>query len=279
MEQKRRQVAWRDERPRRQKKRVARRRRIMIAYMVRGIVAVILAVMVLLMICGCLYIKDFFRGDKDTDRKAESDKGTVSHVEEETETIGEIKEDTRYKIMLDAGHGGTDGGTEKQAAVEKDINLAIVLEMKELLENKSIRVALTRDRDVFMSLEDRVRAAEEAGADLFLSVHCNYYEKDSSISGLECYYCKGASEGRDYAEKIITEIEERGNIVSRNAKPADYYVLKNTSIPAVLVEVGYLSNYNERTNLMTEEYQERIAIELVEGVVKGFESKSNHLSV
>lgn len=279
MEQKRRQVVWRDERPRQQKKRIARRRRIMIAYMVRGIVVVILAVMVLLMICGCLYIKDFFLGDKDTDRKAESDRGTVSHVEEESEPIGEIKKDTRYKIMLDAGHGGADGGTEKQAAVEKDINLAIVLEMKELLENKNIRVALTRDRDVFMSLEDRVRAAEEADADLFLSVHCNYYEKDSSISGLECYYCKGASEGRDYAEKIITEIEERGNIVSRNAKPADYYVLKNTSIPAVLVEVGYLSNYNERTNLMTEEYQERIAIELVEGVVKGFESKSNHLSV
>lgn len=279
MEQKRRQVVWRDERPRQQKKRIARRRRIMIAYMVRGIVVVILAVMVLLMICGCLYIKDFFLGDKDTDRKAESDRGTVSHVEEETDPIGEIKEDTRYKIMLDAGHGGADGGTGKQAAVEKDINLVIVLEMKELLENKNIRVALTRDRDVFMSLEDRVRAAEEADADLFLSVHCNYYEKDSSISGLECYYCKGASEGRDYAEKIITEIEERGNIVSRNAKPADYYVLKNTSIPAVLVEVGYLSNYNERTNLMTEEYQERIAIELVEGVVKGFESKSNHLSV
>ena len=98
-------------------------------------------------------------------------------------------------------------------------------------------------------------------------------------SRLECYYCKGASEGRYYAEKIITEIEERGNIVSRNAKPADYYVLKNTSIPAVLVEVGYLSNYNERTDLMSEEYQERIAIELVEGIVKGFEGKSNHLSV
>lgn len=61
MEQKRRQVAWRDENPRRQKKRIARRRRIMIAYMVRGIVVVVLAVMVLLMICGCLYIKDFFK--------------------------------------------------------------------------------------------------------------------------------------------------------------------------------------------------------------------------
>ena len=184
MEQKRRQVAWRDESPRRQKKRIARRRSIMIAYMVRGLVVVVLAVMVLLMICGCLYIKDFFQGDKDTGRKAESDRGAVSHIEEETEPIRENKEDTRYKIILDAGHGGADGGTEKQAAVEKDINLAIVLEMKELLENKNIHVALTRDRDVFMSLEDRVQAAEEEGADLFLSVHCNYYEKVSSISVL-----------------------------------------------------------------------------------------------
>lgn len=279
MEQKRRQAAWREESPRRQKKRIAKRRRIMLAYMVRGIVVVVLAVMVLLMICGCLYIKDFFQGDKNTGRKAESERGAVSHIEEEAEPVRENQEADRYKIILDAGHGGADGGTEKQAAVEKDINFAIVLEMKELLENKGIRVALTRDRDVFMSLEDRVRAAEEEGADLFLSVHCNYYEKDSSISGLECYYCKGASEGRYYAEKIITEIEERGNIVSRNAKPANYYVLKNTGIPAVLVEVGYLSNDNERRNLITEEYQGRIAIELVEGVMKGLEGKSSNISV
>ena len=96
----------------------------------------------------------------------------------------------------------------EQAATEKEINLAVVLKLKELLEEQGIRVVLTRDKDIFMKLEERVQIANGERADLFISIHCNYYEKDSSIYGLECYYCKSGEEGKHYAEKIMETIEE-----------------------------------------------------------------------
>ena len=237
--------------------------------------AAVLAVMILLMICGCLYIWDFFRRNENesSTQKADAVRETISGVEED-ELDADLSGEENHMVVLDAGHGGEDGGTVEQAATEKEINLAVVLKLKELLEEQGIRVVLTRDKDIFMKLEERVQIANGEKADLFISIHCNYYEKDSSIYGLECYYCKSGEEGKHYAEKIMETIEESKNIVSRNVKPADYYILKNTTVPAVLVEIGYLSNYNERNQLMSEEYQEKLAGELVKGIVKGMEEKT-----
>lgn len=275
MVQKRRQPAWKTENQRKRSKKIARKRRRVIAYTVRGIMAAVLAVMILLMICGCLYIRDFFRRNENesSTQKADAVRVTISGVEED-ELDADLSGEENHMVVLDAGHGGEDGGTVEQAATEKEINLAVVLKLKELLEEQGIRVVLTRDKDIFMKLEERVQIANGEKADLFISIHCNYYEKDSSIYGLECYYCKSGEEGKHYAEKIMETIKESENIVSRNVKPADYYILKNTTVPAVLVEIGYLSNYNERNQLMSEEYQEKLAGELVKGIVKGMEEKT-----
>ena len=275
MVQKRRQPAWKTENQRKRSKKIARKRRRVMAYTVRGIMAAVLAVMILLMICGCLYIRDFFRRNENesSTQKADVVRETISGVEED-ELDADLSGEENHMVVLDAGHGGEDGGTVEQAATEKEINLAVVLKLKELLEEQGIRVVLTRDKDIFMKLEERVQIANGEKADLFISIHCNYYEKDSSIYGLECYYCKSGEEGKHYAEKIMETIEESKNIVSRNVKPADYYILKNTTVPAVLVEIGYLSNYNERNQLMSEEYQEKLAGELVKGIVKGMEERT-----
>lgn len=274
MEQRRRQPVWKAGSRRKREKRIARLRWRIIAYTVRGIVAAVLAVMLLLMVCGCLYIRDFFRKDhKDSALKADSVREAVPGVEENKPDT-EFPEQEKYTVVLDAGHGGEDGGTVEQTATEKEINLAVVLKMRELLENQGIRVVLTREKDIFMKLEERVRVANGEKADLFVSIHCNYYEKDSSIYGLECYYCKGAEEGKYYAERILETIEKSGEIVSRNVKPSGYYILKNTTVPAVLVEAGYLSNYNERNQLISGEYQGKLSQELVEGIVEGLEGKA-----
>lgn len=274
MEQRRRQPVWKAESRRKREKRIARLRRRIIAYTVRGIVAAVLAVMLLLMVCGCLYIRDFFRKDhKDSALKADSVREAVPGVEENKPDT-EFPEQEKYTVVLDAGHGGEDGGTVEQTATEKEINLAVVLKMRELLENQGICVVLTREQDIFIKLEERVRVANGEKADLFVSIHCNYYEKDSSIYGLECYYYKGAEGGKYYAERILDTIEKSGEIVSRNAKPSGYYILKNTTVPAVLVETGYLSNYNERNQLISGEYQGKLAQELVEGIVEGLEGKA-----
>lgn len=274
MEQRRRQPVWKAESRRKREKRIARLRRRIIAYTVRGIVAAVLAVMLLLMVCGCLYIRDFFRkGHKDSALKADSVREAVPGVEENKPDT-EFPEQEKYTVVLDAGHGGEDGGTVEQTVTEKEINLAVVLKIRELLENQGICVVLTREQDIFIKLEERVRVANGEKADLFVSIHCNYYEKDSSIYGLECYYCKGAEDGKYYAERILDTIEKSGEIVSRNAKPSGYYILKNTTVPAVLVETGYLSNYNERNQLISGEYQGKLAQELVEGIVEGLEGKA-----
>ena len=275
MVQKRRQPAWKIENQRKRSKKITRQRHRVIACIVRGIMVTALAVVILLMICGCLYIREFFRRNENESsaQKADAVRETVSSVEED-ELDADLSGEENHMVVLDAGHGGEDGGTVEQAATEKEINLAVVLKLKELLEEQGIRVVLTRDKDIFMKLEERVQIANGEKADLFISIHCNYYEKDSSIYGLECYYCKSAEEGKHYAEKIMETIEESENIVSRNVKPADYYILKNTTVSAVLVETGYLSNYNERNQLMSEEYQEKLAGELVKGIVKGLEEKT-----
>ena len=222
MEQRRRKPVWKAENWRKREKRIARLRRRIIAYTVRGIVTAVLAVMLLLMACGCLYIRDFFcKDNKDTALKADSVREAVPDVEENKPDTN-FPEQEKYTVVLDAGHGGEDGGTVEQAAVEKEINLAVVLKMRELLENQGIRVILTREQDMFMKLEERVQVANGEKADLFVSIHCNYYEKDNSIYGLECYYCKGAEEGKYYAERILDTIEKSEEIVSRNAKPSGY---------------------------------------------------------
>lgn len=225
--------------------------------------------MLFLMLCGCLYIRDFFR-----ENKAASPSNSTPESLSTPEPSAQ-KTAAPYTIILDAGHGGNDSGTIEQSTAEKDINLSIALKMKELLEQKNIQVILTRDKDIFMELEERTEIAKNEEADLFLSIHCNYYEDDSSIRGLECYYSQDSSDGEYYAEKLIESLEEKGDILSRNAKPAEYFVLKNTNIPSVLVETGYLSNYADRKDLTSQNYQEKLAAELVEGILKGLRDKKS----
>lgn len=152
MEQRRRQPVWKAESRRKREKRIARLRRRIIAYTVRGIVAAVLAVMLLLMVCGCLYIRDFFRkNNRDTALKADPVREAVPGAEENKPDT-DFPEQEKYTVVLDAGHGGEDGGTVEQTAMEKEINLAVVLKMRELLENQGIRVVLTREQDTFPTI-------------------------------------------------------------------------------------------------------------------------------
>lgn len=101
----------------------------------------------------------------------------------------------------------------------------------------------------------------------FVSIHCNYFEEDASVSGLECYYFEESDCGKQCAEKILETIADGGNVKTRNVKESDFYVLKRTKTPAVLVELGYLSNTKECRLLSEKEYQETLAEELVKGIL------------
>lgn len=249
---------------------------------------VLLSMMITLMVCGVIFIYERVSGNIVFGEIAEANAGKKKQSNTTEGFWNEYKEEEDkpseygdYCIVLDAGHGGSDGGTlaedvlsengRRMDIVEKDINLSVVLYMKALLEEQGVEVILTRESDETLSLDERVRIANSVESDLFVSIHCNYYEEDASISGLESYYFEGSDSGKRCAEKILEKVESGGKIKTRNAKESDFYVLKRTKIPAVLVELGYLSNTKECLLLAEKEYRETMAKELVAGILEVLE--------
>lgn len=226
----------------RKKLRKRKIKRLMIAYLLRAIVILIPIIMMILIVCGCLYIYESFTKEDEkinkytdiyTDRNAGNNTAPVTSIEN---TAPEVC------IVVDAGHGGSDGGTVSGKAVEKDINLSVALKLKAILENDNIEVILTRSSDENKSLAERTSVANGSNADFFISLHCNYYEKDAQIAGLECYYNNSnAAESKGYAESIINAVSLSEDIETRYAKTESYYVLRNTQMPA-----GYLRRSNRR---------------------------------
>ncbi|MCD8067820.1 MAG: N-acetylmuramoyl-L-alanine amidase, partial [Lachnospiraceae bacterium] len=129
------------------------------------------------------------------------------------------------------------------------------------------QVLLTRTSDENLDLEERAALANDGGADYFISLHCNYYEDSSSIRGLECYYYTGASDGGLLADSILQYIDEYTQIETRKTGEQDLSVLRNTTMTAVLIEMGYLSNAQECSMLSSESYQEELAQAIAEGIL------------
>ena len=220
----------------------------------------------------CLYIRDCFRQIETISASNNFSELIIEDGEWQStkETEPEISGGRQSEgpcVVLDAGHGGNDGGTYYKDVVEKDINLAVVLYLKEILEENEVEVILTRSSDEYMSLEERTTFANQTEADLFVSIHCNYYEGASSIYGVECYYYPGSDSGKQSAEAVLDALEEYDGIRVRESKEEDYYVLKNTGMTAISVEIGYLSNKSERQNLNSADYQQMLAEGLAQGIL------------
>ena len=251
----------------RKKLRKRKIKRLMIAYLLRTIVILIPIIMMILMVCGCLYIYERFTKEDEkantytdlyTDRNAGNDAAPVASAENNA---------PEFCVVVDAGHGGSDGGTVSGKAVEKDINLSVAWKLKAILENNKIEVILTRSSDEKISLAERTSVANGSNADFFISLHCNFYEKDARIAGLECYYNNSnETESKGYAESIIDAVSLSEDIETRYAKTEGYYVLRNTQMPAVLVEMGFLSNDSESQKLLDDDYQESLAQRIAEGI-------------
>lgn len=258
--------------------RTYKRKNKVIINLVRGGILLVLLLFSCLLGCGIAYIYGLFTKD-DSVSVYSNNNIKVSGGQDESENDllitkepDNVNEPTKYEpdvvcVVLDAGHGGTDQGTSKGNVLEKDINLEVTLKIKKLLENNGIKVILTRDNDRSIGLEERAALANENNADLFISIHCNYFEGSSDVSGLECYYNPSSTEGKVYAESIISACENSERIHVRNAKPEDFSVLRNTKMPAVLIEIGFMSNYAELINLTDESYQTHLAEKITEGIL------------
>ncbi|MCG8539445.1 MAG: N-acetylmuramoyl-L-alanine amidase [Clostridia bacterium] len=145
-------------------------------------------------------------------------------------------------IILDPGHGGWDLGAVSMGIKKKDLNLKIAARLYFLLQNRGIKVKMTRTDDSYIFLGDRVRMANNLKADIFISIHCNA-ASSTKANGIETLYYPGSTKGKALAEEIQLKLVDKLKREDRGIKTRDdFFILKYTSIPAVLIECGFLTN-------------------------------------
>ena len=180
-------------------------------------------------------------------------------------------------ILIDAGHGGWDSGAISGNTEEKNINLEISKKLQSYLEQADATVFMTRidDAKVAQSKKDdmysRKLIAERSKADVFISIHQNFMSI-SSIHGAQVFYYRGSENSKHLAECIQNEI--KAFVINNNTfvpkENESYYVLRQTPMPAVIVECGYITNQIEKQQLLNPDYQERVAWAIYMGIVDYF---------
>lgn len=195
---------------------------------------------------------------------------------------GKVKSGDSYTVVLDAGHGGPDGGAvgARTGVKEAGLNLAVTFLVRDELVKRGVNVVLTRGGSDALGdtkrkdMAERKRIMNDADADAVVSIHMNKF-KDASISGPMAFFMKGF-EGKE-AEKLASSVIEsmcaaigRGK---RPANPADYFMIRECTAPGVLVECGFLSNSQDEALLSDEEHQKKLALGIAQGVVNYLNSR------
>lgn len=179
-------------------------------------------------------------------------------------------------IVIDPGHGGSDPGTisANLKMHESEIVLDISMRYNKLLTEAGFRTYMTRvdnlNKSLKLSLQERVDVANSLNADLFISIHANSFTSNT-VNGIETFYYSADTSGKKLAEMFQTEMIKDLNMTNRGAKPGDLFVLKNTTMPAVLAETGFLSNASDEAKLATNEYRQKVAEAMFKATVRYFE--------
>ncbi|MFM6146551.1 MAG: N-acetylmuramoyl-L-alanine amidase, partial [Dolichospermum sp.] len=159
---------------------------------------------------------------------------------------GNNNDNGRSLVVIDPGHGGPDVGATRNGIYEKDITLSMSGHLGRILKQMGYTVVYTRTEDIDLDLEPRVQIAESSRASVFVSVHVNSLDANASqVSGIETYYAPGASLGKNLAELVHEQILASTGANDRGVRTARFYVIRNTSMPAILVENGYITNPSE----------------------------------
>lgn len=165
-------------------------------------------------------------------------------------------------VVLDPGHGGVDPGAvdDVNGILEKTINLAVAQKMRARLEAAGHRVVMTGGggAERWISLDERVAVANDNEADVFVSIHANSFH-DRTCAGAEVFYHRASEEGRVLAGMFQSVLQGARPPVTCRVKPSDYFVLRGTRMPAVLVEMGYITNDDEAKRLLAPAYQDKLA--------------------
>lgn len=183
-------------------------------------------------------------------------------------------------VILDPGHGGNDPGKiGVNKSKEKEINLLIAEKLQKKLKEAKVKVKMTRTTDEGLysenasnhkieDMKERVRIINEIKPKLVVSIHQNSYTGES-IKGAQVFYFTHSIEGKEAAEIMQENLRliDTGN--KRKAKGNNtYYMLKKTEVPTIIVECGFLSNWEEAKKLVTDEYQNKIAQAIFDGIIE-----------
>ncbi len=186
-------------------------------------------------------------------------------------------------IIIDAGHGGFDGGAVANGIIEKDINLAISLNLRDMLTSSGFKVIMIREEDISVhdpaanttrtkkntDLNNRLKVINDNKDAIFVSIHQNMYT-ESKYSGAQVFYSPNNSSSKALAQILQDTIKgQLQNDNTRQIKQATdaLYLLYNAQIPAVMVECGFLSNPEEAAKLKTSEYQQQMSFAIMSGIL------------
>ena len=188
------------------------------------------------------------------------------------------------KIIVDAGHGGSDPGAKSSAGIlEKDINLDVALRLQKCFAQVGVSCLLIRDTDRDFNnsgpesnqtkksrdLMERTRIVNQSGADIFLSIHANSFPQ-TIYRGAQTFYELKDPESKRLAKTVQDSFIKNLGPNKRKVRPGDFRMLKETKIPGITVEVGFLSNQEEAALLADPAYREKVAAAIFEGVVMFF---------
>ncbi|MEM6751974.1 MAG: N-acetylmuramoyl-L-alanine amidase [Cyanobacteria bacterium P01_C01_bin.38] len=173
----------------------------------------------------------------------------------------------RVIVMIDPGHGGKDPGAIGISGLkEKDVILPISKKVAEILRKNGVNAVLTRNTDYFVSLKGRVVMSERRNADLFVSIHANSMGLSRpDINGLEVYYYNS---GKRLADAVRKSITRKVKIRDRGIRRARFYVLRKTSMPAILVETGYVTGREDAPRLKQNWYRNQMAEGIADGILR-----------
>ncbi len=173
----------------------------------------------------------------------------------------------RFTVVLDPGHGGRDPGAVGIGGLqEKQVVNDITPQVAAILREQGVNVVMTRESDYELDLAPRVRIAERANATIFVSIHANAISMSRpDVNGLETFYASAA--GQRLANTVHTSILAEMGMRDRRVRSARFYVIRNTSMPAILVETGFVTGAEDAPNLANPAWRDRMSVAIARGIL------------
>ena len=214
---------------------------------------------------------DIVKIEQSVDGKAIKITVTAAHVKEPVVTPAPSKKSSvKGKVVLDPGHGGSDYGAIREGINEKDIVLDVTRRVAAILKSKGYKVAMTRADDTYVSLQDRVEFSENETPEIFVSIHVNSAVA-TEPKGVETHYYHDYS--KELASVVHTHLVKAIDTKDRGLFKSKFYVINHTTVPAILVEMGFLSNEEERAELVTDSRKQKTAKAIAEGIIEYIKSQ------